>query len=248
MLKIKKYILLLLISNAVVFSSGTEALTAVQILERVEETINAPRDQNLTVRLILIDRQGHEKVREMKMLQKGSDHRLIKFTAPADQKGIAFLALPDDVMYLYLPAFKKTRRIAGHIKHTKFAGTDFTYEDMEVKSFSEKFVPSLLSIDREYYRLQLIPKPDLTTDYSKLIITVTKNNFFPVRIEYYDKKNSLRKIMTRNNIDQIQGYWLAKESEMVDLKSNHKTKMIIEKAVFDQKLPDDFFTERYLKR
>ena len=95
-------------------------LTATQILEKVDDVINAPKDQDIKIKLILIDKNGKESMREMSMLQKGSDKRLVKFLSPADQRGIAFLSLPNDVMYLYLPAFKKTRRIASHIKNNKF--------------------------------------------------------------------------------------------------------------------------------
>ncbi|NIM57731.1 MAG: outer membrane lipoprotein-sorting protein, partial [Candidatus Aminicenantes bacterium] len=80
--------------------------------------------------MVLIDKNGKEKDRDAVMLQKGSEKRMIKFLSPADQKGIAFLDLPNDMMYLYLPAFKKVRRIAAHIKNQKFAGTDMTYDDL----------------------------------------------------------------------------------------------------------------------
>ena len=87
-----------------------------------------------------------KKKREMSMLQKGSEKRFVKFLSPTAQAGIAFLSLPDDVMYIYLPALKKVRRIASHVKNTKFAGTDFTYEDMEAARYSDKYIPEFIKI------------------------------------------------------------------------------------------------------
>ena len=223
-------------------------LTASQILEKVDDVINAPKDQDLRIKLILIDKKGKEKIREMSMLQKGSDKRMVKFLSPADQRGIAFLSLPGDIMYLYLPAFKKVRRIASHVKNTKFAGTDFTYEDMEAIRYSEKYIPELLEKEENHFILQLKPREGVKTDYSKLIMWVRMDNFCPTKIEYYNKGDKIYKIMTREKIEKVNGYWISKESEMEDLKAEHKTKMIIVDVKFDSGLSDDKFTKRYLSR
>ncbi|MBA7653049.1 hypothetical protein ES703_60890 [subsurface metagenome] len=246
-------ILLLLVAYPFMYQSGNLnaeelTLTASQILEKVDDVINAPRDQDLRIKLILIDKKGKEKIREMSMLQKGSDKRMVKFLSPADQRGIAFLSLPGDIMYLYLPAFKKVRRIASHVKNTKFAGTDFTYEDMEAKRYSEKYVPELLKKEEDHYILQLKPREGVKTDYSKLIMWVRTDNFYPTKIEHYDKGDKLYKIMIREKIEMVNGYWVSRESEMEDLKAEHKTRMIIVDVRVDSGLSDDKFTKRYLSR
>jgi len=242
----------LLAVSVMIFASQNwaqeKSLTGGQILEKVDDVINAPKDQDLRIKLILIDKKGKEKIREMSMLQKGSDKRMVKFLSPADQRGIAFLSLPGDIMYLYLPAFKKVRRIASHVKNTKFAGTDFTYEDMEAKRYSEKYVPELLKKEEDHYILQLKPREGVKTDYSKLIMWVRTDNFYPTKIEHYDKGDKLYKIMIREKIEMVNGYWVSRESEMEDLKAEHKTKMIIADIKYDSGLSDNRFTTRYLKR
>lgn len=222
--------------------------TASQILNKADNVINAPKDQNLKIKLILTDKKGKEKIRKMSMLQKGSEKRMVKFLSPANQKGIAFLSLPNDIMYLYLPAFKKVRRIASHVKNTKFAGTDFSYDDMEAKRYLEKYIPKLLKKEENYYILQLNPRKGIKTDYLKLIMKVRTDNFYPVKIEHYNKGGKLYKIMIRKKIEKVKGYWISKESEMNDLKAKHKTKMIIEDVKFDSGLSNSKFTKRYLSR
>ena len=246
---IQRTLILLLVSLSYISGWAEEPqLTAVQILERADDVINAPKDQDLKIKLILIDKKGNEKVREMSMLQKGSDKRLVKFLSPADQKGIAFLSLPDDVMYLYMPAFKKIRRIASHVKNTKFAGTDFTYEDMEAVRYSDKYIPEFIEKKDNHYLLQLTPKEGIKTDYSKLIMWIREDNFYIAKIDHYNRGDKLFKIMTRDNIEKIGEYWLARESQMQDLKSKHSTKMIIEEVKLDSKISDDKFTKRNLKK
>jgi hypothetical protein len=68
-------ILLLLVAYPFMYQSGNLnaeelTLTASQILEKVDDVINAPKDQDLRIKLILIDKKGKEKIREMSMLQK----------------------------------------------------------------------------------------------------------------------------------------------------------------------------------
>ena len=229
--------------------SGSEQNNdAMEILRKVDSTLNAPADQTMNMKLVLVSKDGNEREREIVMYQKGSDKRMGKFLSPADQKGIAFLSLPGGIMYIYLPAFKKTRRIASHVKNTKFAGTDFTYEDMEAGEYANKYSPKMLGNEVDQFVLQLMPKPGIQSEYSMLKLWVERERYLPTKIEYYDKGNNLYKVMTRDDIENIDGYWFARESEMYDLKSGRKTKMILQDVRFDQGLSDDLFTERYLKR
>ncbi len=233
-------------------------LTALQVLTEADAVVNAPADQEVTLEMILIDDAGNETKRGARMWQKGSDRRIIKFTSPAEQKGIGFLDLPGSVMYLYMPAFKKVRRIASHVTNTSFAGTDFTYDDMAAINYADEYSPTLLESDTadakpagplaEPYVLELVPREDITSDYSKLVMSVRRDNFYPVRIEHYSKDGELWKVMKRTEIKSIDGYWVAREVEMSDLKKAHKTRMVLGEIKFDQGLSDDLFTQRYLKR
>ncbi|MCK4638996.1 MAG: outer membrane lipoprotein-sorting protein [Bacteroidales bacterium] len=221
---------------------------AVQILKQMDDVMYAPKDQDSKIKLVLIDKNDKEKTREATVSQKGTDKRLFKFTSPSSQAGISFLSLPDDVMYLYLPAFGKERRIASHIKNQKFAGTDFSYDDMEAKPYSDKYTPKLLNTEDDIYLLALTPKANIKTDYSKLIVTINKSNYYPTKIEYYDKTGRKIKELNNKEIEKVDGYWVSKEMTMTDLKKNHKTKMIITTVSYDNNLSDDEFTVRKLKQ
>ena len=77
---------------------------------------------------------------------------------------------------------------------------------------------------------------------------VRADNFYPTRIEHYDRAGKLYKVMLREKIEMVGKYWISKESEVEDLKAKHKTKMILEDVKFDSGLFDEMFTERYLSR
>lgn len=241
-------VLLLLIAVCIPCTAKGEQLTASQILEKVDTVTNAPEDRTATMKLILIDRNANEQTREIEIIQKGAEKRVGKFLSPADQKGIGFLSLPDAVMYIYLPEYKKTRRIASHVKNTKFAGTDFTYEDMEAKELSDEWNAELEDTENGFYILLLTPKGGIHTDYSKQRMWVNKDTFYPEKVEMYDRGDHLRKVMTAEEVELIDGYWTAKITVMEDIKINHKTKMILEEVEYDSGIAESVFTERYLEK
>ena len=238
--------LILMMSWAI--SVLAQQLSALEIITKMDAVINAPKDQKMSSTMILIDKNGKEKKRETVMYQKGDEKRLVRFLSPADQKGISFLSLPNDVMYLYLPAFHKVRRIASHVKNQSFAGTDFSYDDLSSFKYAKEYNPKLLETTAKFYILELVPKPKVHKDYSKLKVWVRKDNFYPVKIEHYDKSGKLWKILERRNIVQKGKYWTALEMEMKDLKKQHSTKSIVEKVEFDTGLSDKIFTKRNLKK
>jgi len=216
------------------------------VIEKMDNVMYSPKDMTGKTKIVLIDKKGKEKIREANITQKGTDKRIFRFTAPSSQAGIAVLSLPDDVMYLYMPAFGKERRISSSVKSQNFAGTDFSYDDMESKPYSEKYTPKLIETEEDVYVLELIPKSPKSS-YLKVIVKIDKNNYYPVYMEYYDKGDRKIKEATYQ-FEEIGEYWNAKEIEMIDLKKNHKTKMIMSDVNYDTGISDDEFTVRKLKQ
>ena len=221
------------------------AQDAASILKKMDDVMYSPKDMSGRNRIVLIDKSGKQEIREATIIQKGNDKRLFRFTSPSSQAGIAVLSLPDDVMYLYLPAFGKERRIATSAKNQNFAGTDFSYSDMESVPFSQKYTPKLLNSNGELYTLELTPTD--RSEYSKVIVTIDRSHYFPHTAEYFDKGNNKIK-EGRYTFKKIGNYWNASEIEMTDLKKGHKTKFQMSDVVFDGGLSDDEFTVRKLIR
>jgi outer membrane lipoprotein-sorting protein len=241
---IKRNLILALVT-AVISLNTAFAQDAVSILKKMDDVMFSSRDMTGKMKVVMIDKNGKQETREATIQQKGTDKRMFRFTSPASQAGIAILSLPDDIMYLYLPAFGKERRIASSAKNQNFAGTDFSYDDMESKSYSEKYAPKLLKAESAVFTIEMTPKGQ--SDYSRIITNINKTNFYPESMEYYDKGNN--KIKTaKYTFKKVGNYWNSSEVEMTNLKTNRKTKMQMSDVRYDAGLTDNDFTVRKLKQ
>ena len=156
--------------------------------------IAAPKDKDANVLMIIKDKNGIVKEREAVLKQKGKYKKLYRYTKPEKQAGIATLSLPDNVIWLYMPAFGKAIRISLLSKSQAFNGTDFSQEDMSGVPYSDRYEPSLMSDPNdENYQLELRPKSK-KSKYAKIILTMDKNHYYPVKMEYYNKADKLIKI------------------------------------------------------
>ncbi|MBN2214404.1 MAG: outer membrane lipoprotein-sorting protein [Bacteroidales bacterium] len=232
--------LVIAVSMLSVFSQDAGAL-----LKKMDDVMFSPKDMTGKMRVVMIGKNGKQDIREALIQQKGTDKRMFRFTSPASQAGIAILSLPNDIMYLYLPAYGRERRIASSAKNQNFAGTDFSYDDMESKSYSEKYTPKLVNTEVKAYVLELTPKA--ASDYSKIVVRVNKTEYYPESMDFYDRGNN--KIKTAAyTFKKADKYWNASEIEMTNLKTNRKTRMQTSDVKYDTGLTDDDFTVRKLKQ
>ena len=208
--------------------------------------MNAPHDKQAKLITIVIDKNGKKKERETVMWQKG-DKRLIRFLSPAEDRGVGFLSLGEDRMYLYMPAFNRVRRIASHVKKNSFMDTDFSYEDMGSSGYKKDWNSEIKAENDSTYTLKLTPKKGSDIEYSYAIMVVKKGNFLVRKIEFY-KGDKLVKVMTMEGYKKVGKYWSAEKMVMENVEKSHKTIMEVKEIKFDQGLSDNIFTQRFLKR
>jgi outer membrane lipoprotein-sorting protein len=238
----KFVLILILIQAAVTNSSGQDAAA---ILNRMDQIGFSPKDKQGKVTIIVSDKSGKEKVREAIMYQKGPDKKLYRYTKPESQAGIATLTLPNSIMWLYLPAFGKPRKISMLTKESSFNNTDFSYEDMATTPFADRFIPELVDSKGDVFILKLQPKAE-KSNYSKIIVSINKTHGYAELMEYYDLTGKKFKEATYS-YEKVGQYWNATEVVMKDIEKNHSTKILISEVKFDQGLSDDLFLLENLK-
>ena len=71
----------------------------------------------------------------------GSSKAILRFTAPAEVKGVALLIVNHQDrasdQWMWTPALERDRRIALQDRSTRFFGTDFSFEDLEERDVNQ---------------------------------------------------------------------------------------------------------------
>ena len=226
--------------------SPLQAQSAEVLLQNMDLLIAAPKDKEASVLMIITDKSGKENKREASLKQKGKFKKLYRYTKPEKQAGIATLSLPDGIIWLYMPAFGKAVRISLLSKSQAFTGTDFSQEDMSGIPYSDRYNPTIINANNpDFYILELTPKSK-KTKYSKIILTMDKTNYYPIKMEFFNKSNNYFKLATYKYKKQ-DNYWYAKEVMMTSVLKKHSTSIILSDVKFDQGMNDDVFTIENLK-
>lgn len=229
------------------------ALTAQEILDEVEARRTQFTTQKTVGKLVLVDASGKEETREMVMYLKdeGDDKTsvIFRFLSPADVKGVTLLSLRSgEKIYLYMPAYKKVRLIAGSSKSEKFMGTDFSYDDLSAGYGKEDYDSTLQGEDEANYYLELVPKkPD--SKYGKLVMVVDKERFYFKKIDFFDTAGNLWKTLEVHEVrEKEDGSIQILKLSLKDVKENHVTRMEANSIEENIPLPDDFFSVRTIQR
>jgi outer membrane lipoprotein-sorting protein len=246
-------------------SAAAEPPTGREIMERVDARDDGDnRTQDML--MILIDKRANERVRELRSLSRdvGEDTQsIVFFLSPADVRETGFLtydydgAEKDDDQWLYLPALKKTKRIASADKSGSFMGSDFSYADMtdrELDSYDYRLLQEGEVDGHPVWIVEAIPNNDKEreeTGYTRSIFFVRKDNDVVVRAKSWVKKGDRNKYLDVKQLEQIDGIWVPTEMHMTTKKGDatlHKTVLKSSNVRFNQEIPEDEFTVRRLEK
>jgi hypothetical protein len=215
--------------------------------------------------MILIDKHGKERVRNIRTFSKDKgddDLSIMFFRSPADVKNTGFLTYDyddperDDDQWLYLPALKKTKRIASGDKSGSFMGSDFSYSDMSSRVLDRYQFNLMKETEVDgvgVWQIEAIPNEIAIkeTGYTKSISFVRQDNFVVIRAVSWVKKGNRLKYMEVKKLEQIEGIWVPTEMTMTTKKGKttlHKTRLVMSNVKFDQNLDEQMFTVRRLEK
>lgn len=216
-------------------------------------------DQTADLKMILRSTRGGETIRTLRIrtleVRDDGDESLTIFDDPRDIKGTAFLSythgLKDDEQWLYLPALKRVKRIAGANKTSPFVGSEFSYEDIasdEVEKYRYKWLRDETIAGHDVFVIERTPVYEYS-GYSREIVWLDKAMYQPLKIEYYDHDNKLLKTLTMEGYKQYADqFWRAGSMTMNNQESGKSTTLVWENYRFGNGLTQRDFDRNALKR
>ena len=217
-----------ILTASALFAQG---LTGYDIMKKADE-VAEPKTSSSTAILTIHSKKGNDRVREVIMKSKDFgdvEKSVIVFLSPKDVSGTGYLTFDykeedkDSDNWLYMPAMKKTRRIAssGSEGEGSFMGTDFTYQDMGDRSLN-KYDYNLLGEDNidgvDCYKVECISKAGTEKD-PRYISYIGKEDFILRKCEFYDRQQTLHRVLTCTDFTKIKGFTTAQKMKMENVQS-----------------------------
>ncbi len=223
--------------------------TADELMAAVEARPE-PASVEATLEMTITNAAGQSLTREMRSWSTGDERRLLKFTAPADIAGSGFLRIDDgtvDETLVYLPALDRVRRVAGGQRGESFFGSDFAYEDVEGID-PDDYTFELLRVDEgPRYVIEATPTEASGSTYDRLVLEVPEATLIPERVVYYRDDEAIKEL-TVHDVQPVGDYLLGLERRMETLDRGSVTVIRQRDVTLDGDLPDEVFTERFLRR
>ena len=256
-----KKTILLLSTLFITTSMSAQNLTGYDIMNKVDE-VPEPKTSSSTATLTIHSKKGSDRIREVIMKSKDYgdvEKQIIVFTTPKDVAGTGYLMFDyeddskDSDNWLYLPAMKKTRRIAssGSESEGSFMGTDFTYQDMGSRSLS-KYDYNLLGEEAvdgvDCYKVECISKAHTEKD-PRYICYISKSDYILCKCEFYDRQDQLHRVLTCTNFTTIKGFTTAQVMKMENVQAGTWSLIETKNIVYDDEdIDDSLFTVAALEK
>lgn len=215
--------------------------------------------------------EGREKIKEFTLSRKVQsdgvhNSTLTRFHSPAEVKNEGVLIIENasgrnDVL-MYLPNFKKVRRVESQQQSGSFMGSVFSYSDIatpHVEDFKYKVLKEEKCTGSEASGvtcsvIECVPVNDDVkerTGYSKSLLWIRHDNFMSTHAEYYNLDGEHFKDLEMSEvkiIDEKNKKWLAHQVYIKNLKTKEYTRLQFSNVKANKGLTDSIFTQQYLQK
>jgi hypothetical protein len=229
-----------------------------KILESVYEQ-DTSHDTSMRAVFDIFDGDGHKTTKKFLLFRLGSpgdSKTLVRFTDPAEIRGVALLSYnrkgDTDRQWLYIPATERTRSVTPRERSEKFAGTDFTYEDVQERvldDFNYQLVSENEVIDgHKTYKVEGKPVDASRSQYRYVYYWIAQNVPVILHAEMYDRDGKLVRELHASALKKVSGIWGARHVEMQSVGGKTRTVLTIDEAKFNQNLDEKLFTPESLEK
>jgi len=250
-----KYVDLTIIRVILAATSPAFGQTGYDVAKSVDERPE-PADMKTDLTMILTNSKGQTRTSTLRLINDDGGKKQMRWLlSPADDKVVSFLKIEhddqDDELRLWLPAFKKVRRISSNKKSEAFMGSDLSYEDMTNRELNENDYELLkedeVVLNIPCFVIQTVPKPIAESEYSRHVTWIAMDGRYPVNEESYDHAGKLLKSKTFIFKKQ-NDFWIPTEIYVENIQKTHNTRLNFKNIHIDTGVDDDLFQEKNLKR
>ena len=215
--------------------------------------------------MVLKNKAGKESVRKFKNTTlenpdpNAGDKGIIVFLEPRDVRGTALLTHTkiepeDDSQWIFLPAVKRVKRISSSNRTGKFVSSEFSYEDLGSEEVADndhvwlKDGPCPTDESLTCATVESMPK-NKKSGYSKRVSYTDLDEYRLQRVEFYNRRGDLEKILTFLDYRQYEGkFWRAHDMAMENIQTGKSTRLTWGDYSFNTGVTDRAFTPQALEK
>jgi outer membrane lipoprotein-sorting protein len=184
---------------------------------------------------------------------------LTRFTAPAEvrDEAILFVEGENDAneVLLYLPSFRKTRRVESQNQSGGFMSSDFTYADIaapHLDDFTYQYLKEepCPGAPGKCHVIQATPARDSVkerTKYARTVNWIRQDNSMHAQVEYYDLEGQLSKrlkVSDAKPVDTRKSRYFARRLRMENVKNGQFTELEFEAVRANGGIDDAVFSKQ----
>ena len=241
----------LITAFALLTAIPTFGQTAKEIIQKADDKMQGNSNKS-EMRMTIVRPEWKREV-TMKGWALGREYSLILITAPARDKGSAFLKR-DKEMWNWQPSIDRVIKLPPSMMLQSWMGSDFTNDDLVkessvVNDYEHSLGPDSVVNDLECYKVILTPKPDAPVVWGKIVSFIDKEEYNQHLVYYYDEDDFLINTMKLSNIRNMGGRVIPTLLEMIPA-DEPENKTVIEylKMEFDLDFDEKFFSQQSMKR
>ncbi len=245
-----KHLFLLFVCSMFLLPVNAQELSASRIMEKTSRNKEGQFFQS-QIKMTIIRPTWTREI-EAKMWVKTRDYSCVLLTAPARERGQAFLKRKSD-LWNWQPGIERTIKMSASVTGQSWLGSDFTTDDIvRQTSFLDDFTHTLLGKEMlegvECYKMLLTPKPESVVVWDKVISWISTKDFVDMKHEYYDEEGNLIQTYRGYDFKHIESYYIPMRMEIVPArKNNHKTILTVQTYKLNPPLSDSFFSLQNIK-
>jgi outer membrane lipoprotein-sorting protein len=180
---------------------------------------------------------------------------IIVFQRPAGVANTRFLTMENpsgsDDRWIFLPSLGKVRRIAASEGSGSFMGTDFSYDDISSADRDAALDNHRVVREETYngnpcYVIESAPK-DTSYQYSKMVQWIDKSTSVTHKVELYDRRGTLVKLLEILELKDVQGRLSPMVTRMTTLAAGTSTAIHADILRYNEPIPEGVFTPAYLE-
>ncbi|MGK7397896.1 MAG: outer membrane lipoprotein-sorting protein [Candidatus Cyclobacteriaceae bacterium M3_2C_046] len=244
----KKYNYLLVLLTGWLTASGQDAT---EIIKKADQKMRG--ESSYAEMTMSIIRPDWTRQIAMKSWTKDNEYSLILITAPARDKGMAYLKRGNEI-WNWQPSIDRVVKLPPSMMSQSWMGSDFTNDDLVQESsivtdYTHKLMGDTTIEGRDSWHLELTPKEEAAVVWGKIEVFIDKAEYLQLLTRFYDEDMYLVNTMTGSDIKMMDDRLITSKLTVVPAdEDGHKTVMEYNNIDFNININQDFFSIQNMKK